>query len=169
MPVAGFVHRSFSEGGLLVASCLEMSIQKRMRYRGSTSYAFSPILVLLLFQFTGNICLPQDTVRSFADTLSINGQVALWANFNNNPLPVHTGGRYIPSIYYGIRSPGNKLIDFEASANISGSFAFHPFDTSYSDGNLKPYRLWTRYSSDQFELPLDCRKLILARPQCCVP
>ena len=72
---------------------------------------------------------------------------------------MYLGGRYIPSIYYGIGSSGNKLYDFEASANIFGTFAFHPFDTSYTDGSLKPYRLWIRYSSDQFELRLGLQKI----------
>lgn len=145
---------------LLVASCLEMKIQKRMRYYGSKYYAFSHILFFLLFQCTGSICLSQDTASSFKDTLSIKGQLILWANYNNNnPLQVHTGGRYIPSVNYGFRTKADNLIDFEASANIYGSFAFHPFDTSYSDGNLKPYRLWVRYSSDQFELRLGLQKI----------
>ncbi len=137
-----------------------MRIQKRIRYYGSKSYAFLHILFFLLFPFTGSICLSQDTASSFTDTLSIKGQLILWANYNNNShLPVHMGGRYIPSVNYGIRTKANNLIDFEASANIYGSFAFHPFDTSYFDGNLKPYRLWMRYSSDQFELRLGLQKI----------
>ena len=59
----------------------------------------------------------------------------------------------------GSEPAGNKLIDFEASANLYGTFAFHPFDEAHSDGGLKPYRLWTRYSSDQFELRLGLQKI----------
>ena len=109
---------------MLVSSRLKMRIQKRMSFYGFIQYTFSPTLVFLLFQFTAEIGLSQDTVRSSVDTLSINGQLSLWANFNNNPLPVHTGGRYIPSVYYGIRFPGNKLWDLEASGNISAHLPF---------------------------------------------
>jgi hypothetical protein len=121
---------------------------------------FSPILIFVLSQFITNICLSQDFSRTSADSLSIKGQLSLWANYNiNNSLPIITGGRYIPSAYYGIGSGSNKHLDFEASANVFGSFAFHPFDTSYSDGGLKPYRLWMRYSSDQFEIRLGLQKI----------
>ncbi|MCX6259407.1 MAG: hypothetical protein NTY95_01030 [Bacteroidia bacterium] len=131
-----------------------------MRYCRSIPAILFLVLVLILFLVTGNICLSQDSVRSSADTISINGQLSLWANYNvNNPLPVITGGRYIPSIYYGIRTDGNKLIDLEASANLYGTFTFHPFDEASFDGGLKPYRLWTRYSSDQFELRLGLQKI----------
>jgi hypothetical protein len=115
---------------------------------------------MIVFLITGNICLPQDSLRIAGDTLGIKGQLILWANYNNNsPLPVHIGGRYIPSVNYGIRTKTDNLIDFEASANIFGSFAFHPFDTSFTDGSLKPYRLWMRYSSDQFELRFGLQKI----------
>lgn len=122
-------------------------------------YFFS-LLVIVLFQLAGNICFCQDSIRLSHDTLKINGQLSLWANYNNkNPLPLYLGGRYIPTAYYGMGSSGKRLLDFEASVNISGTFAFHPFDTSYSDGSIKAYRLWMRYSADQFELRLGLQKI----------
>jgi hypothetical protein len=118
------------------------------------------ILSFLFFQFAENTCLPQELSGSVKDTFNLSGQVSGWANYNhNNQFPVSLGGRYIPSLYYGIKPPGNKLIDFEASANIYGNFSFHPFDTSYSAGDLKAYRLWLRYSADQFELRLGLQKI----------
>ena len=147
---------------MLVAGCLsfENDNPKGMRYYQIVAETSFPILVLIVFLFTGNICLPQDSLRASGDTLGIKGQLILWANYNNSsPLPVHSGGRYIPSVNYGIRTKADNLLDFEASANIYGSFAFHPFDSSYSDGNLKPYRFWMRYSSDQFELRLGLQKI----------
>jgi hypothetical protein len=131
-----------------------------MRYFHSIPELFSIRLVLIMFLTDGNICLSQDSLRTSGDTISMNGQLSLWANYNNNnSLPLTAGGRYIPSIYYGIRPQGNKLIDFEASANLYGTFAFHPFDEARSDAGIKPYRLWTRYSSDQFELRIGLQKI----------
>ncbi len=118
------------------------------------------ILFVALYHFAGRSCLSQESSGQPRDTFNLSGQVSAWFNFNyNNSLPVITGGRYIPSVYYGIRTSGNKLIDFEASPNIYGTFAFHPFDTASTDGTLKPYRLWMRYSSDQFEIRLGLQKI----------
>jgi hypothetical protein len=137
-----------------------MGRQQRIGFSTLKRANFSPILIFALSQFITNICLSQDFSGTSADSLSIKGQLSLWANYNiNNSLPIITGGRYIPSAYYGIGSGSNKHLDFEASANAFGSFAFHPFDTSYSDGGLKPYRLWMRYSSDQFEIRLGLQKI----------
>jgi hypothetical protein len=137
-------------------------MNRQHRIESSTLKAgnFSPILIFVFSQFTANVCLSQDLFKPSVDSLSIKGQLSLWANYNiNNPLPIITGGRYIPSAYYGFASRGSSRFDIEASANASGSFAFHPFDTSYSDGRLKPYRLWMRYSSDQLEIRLGLQKI----------
>jgi hypothetical protein len=144
----------------MVAVCLKIRIKKRVSFCRPINEIIFLIWVLILLLVTGNICLSQDSLRSSGDTLSINGQLSLWANYNNNSsLPVTIGGRYIPAINYGIRTGGNKLIDFEASANLYGTVAFLPFDKATADGSLKPYRLWTRYSSDQFELRLGLQKI----------
>jgi hypothetical protein len=94
------------------------------------------------------------------DTFNLSGQLSLWGNYNSeNPLPVITGGRYIPTLYYGIIPRKDRLIDFEASANAFGTFAFHPFDASAADGSVKPYRMWMRYSTHQIELRLGLQKI----------
>jgi hypothetical protein len=121
-------------------------------------------IVLILFAelyFSGNISGQSlDSDKSVSDTLNIKGQFSAWGNYNNiSRLPIITGGRYIPEINYGFNLPGNKLLDFEASANLFGSLAFNPFDTANWEGNLKPYRFWMRYSSRQFELRLGLQKI----------
>ena len=56
------------------------------------------------------------------DSLHFKGQVSAWALYNpDNALPVYAGGRYIPQLNYYVQLPGEKLIDFEASANINGT------------------------------------------------
>ncbi len=99
--------------------------------------------------------------NSFAqDSLSFSGELIGWTNINTgNELPVWFGGRYIPELDYGIRFPKNKLIDFEASANIYGTLGFHPFDSVNTSGRIKPYRIWARYSTRQFELRLGLQKI----------
>jgi hypothetical protein len=134
--------------------------QEKMRSFRKKPDIFSFILIFVSFQFAEYQCLSQDSARSDIDTINISGQLSLWASYSHrNTFPVRAGLRYIPSIYYGVRASGQKLIDFEASANIYGTLAFHPFDTANTDGSLKPYRFWMRYSSEQFELRLGLQKI----------
>ncbi|MCB8998691.1 MAG: hypothetical protein H6540_01300 [Bacteroidales bacterium] len=76
-----------------------------------------------------------------------------------NELPVYAGVRYIPQLDYSIPLKNNKKFDFEASANIYGNAGFHPFDSLNSDGKIKPYRLWARYSSQQLEIRAGLQKI----------
>ncbi|MBK7131867.1 MAG: hypothetical protein IPH69_03300 [Bacteroidales bacterium] len=94
------------------------------------------------------------------DSLSFKGQVSAWLLYNgSNELPVYTGARYIPQMNYEIALKNNHKIDFEASLNINGSAGIHPFDSLYTSGQLKPYRAWVRYSTQQFELRAGLQKL----------
>ena len=76
-----------------------------------------------------------------------------------NELPVHFGGRYIPQLNYNLEFKENHKLDFEASLNINGSAGLNPFDSLSSGGQLKPYRLWARYSSRQFEIRAGLQKI----------
>jgi hypothetical protein len=94
------------------------------------------------------------------DSLQFSGQLSAWALYNPDiALPVYMGGRYIPQLNYGIQLPKGSMVDFEASVNINGLIGFHPFDTTNTDGKMKPYRLWARYSTQQFELRLGLQKI----------
>jgi hypothetical protein len=92
--------------------------------------------------------------------LNFKGQLSGWMLYNgNNNLPLHTGGRYLPQLNYSINLKNGRLIDFEASANIYGIAGVNLFDTLSPSGDIKPYRLWARYSTDQFELRLGLQKI----------
>jgi hypothetical protein len=94
------------------------------------------------------------------DSLSFKGQLSTWMLLNDgSDLPVCLGGRYIPQLNYNVQFKKDKHIDFEASFNINASAGFHPFDSLRKDGQLKPYRLWARYSSHQFELRIGLQKI----------
>jgi hypothetical protein len=94
------------------------------------------------------------------DSLLFKGQLSAWTNINpDNEFPIYAGARYIPDLNYSIQLSNDKLIDFEASVNLNGSAGFHPFDTTHADDQLKPYRLWARYSADQFEVRLGLQKI----------
>lgn len=94
------------------------------------------------------------------DSLTFKGQLSAWTLYNGGlELPVYMGGRYIPQLNYEIQLKNDQLIDFEASANLNGNFGFNPFDTISADGAIKAYRIWGRYSSQQFEVRVGLQKI----------
>jgi len=100
------------------------------------------------------LCGQNNTLFNFS------GQMSVWSNINiNNQRPVWAGGRYIPQVNYGFELPNGKLLDFEASANINGSTGISLSQPWATDGKIKPYRVWARYSGNQFELRLGLQKI----------
>ena len=93
-------------------------------------------------------------------TLKYKGQVSAYSHFNpSNDQSLWFGGRYLPQLNSEIKLKKSNLIDFEASANIYGNAAIEPFNNVGYDGNIKPYRLWARYSSPQLEIRAGLQKI----------
>jgi hypothetical protein len=114
--------------------------------------------IILVFWFSKSEC--QDNVFSLNDSINFKGQFSSWAHFNpKNPYPLYLGGRYIPQLNYEIQLPESKLIDFEVSANVYGDAGIHFFDSAYADGDINPYRVWGRYSTEQLEVRLGLQKV----------
>ncbi len=87
------------------------------------------------------------------------GQFSAWTHYNKaNDYPLYLGGRLIPQANLEINL-NKDLIDFEASANIVGDLGLHMPDSSQWNDKLSAYRLWGRYSSDQFELRVGLQKI----------
>ena len=102
----------------------------------------------------------QDTLVRATDSLTLKGQLIAWTNVNPaNDRPVWLGLRYLPQLNYAVNLPKTRLIDFEASANLFGNMGFHATDFPALDGDIRPYRLWARYSSRQFEFRLGLQKI----------
>lgn len=88
-----------------------------------------------------------------------SGQISAIANYSPDATYAGLlGGRYIPELNYSIKIDSSETLDFEASANISGS-AFFNADSSLSDGTISPYRLWARYTGKQYELRAGLQKI----------
>ena len=88
-----------------------------------------------------------------------SGQASAIANFSPDATFAGLlGARYIPALNYSIQTDSSKTLDFEASANVSGS-VFFDADSSISNGKISPYRLWARYSGKQFELRAGLQKI----------
>lgn len=108
--------------------------------------------------FIGLLTIPAGAFPQ--DSLKIKGQASGWVNYNgSNNLPVYLGGRYIPQLNYGVDLKNDHKIDLEGSLNLNGSAGLNPFDSAQVSGQIKPYRLWVRYSSRQFELRAGLQKI----------
>jgi hypothetical protein len=99
-------------------------------------------------------------VAAQGDTISFRGQLSAYSHYNrSNEYPLMIGVRYIPQVNYGHRWHDQNLIDLEASLNIFGNAALRPFNASDFSGDIKPYRAWLRYSTNQFELRAGLQKI----------
>ncbi len=107
------------------------------------------ILILLLL-------ILADQVK--AQSLGFKGQAIGWTTLNPaEPFQAQVGLRYIPEISFSLPA-GKYSIDGEFSANIWGS-AMWQGDSITPDKQLSPYRMWLRFSGDQFELRAGLQKI----------
>jgi len=94
------------------------------------------------------------------EKIDFDGQISLISSFSSdNELNSFIGTRYIPELSYKIPIDSLQYIDFEASINLSASTLFHPFDTTNTDANINPYRLWARYVGKQYEVRVGLQKI----------
>ncbi len=115
-------------------------------------------LILLLIPFV--LLESQGNKNVPGDTLTCKRQLSSWTHLNpSNDLPVWIGARYIPQINYNLERPKNRLIDFEISVNAYGNIGLQFSDTSSANGSIKPYRIWARYSTRQFEFRVGLQKI----------
>jgi len=107
---------------------------------------------LLLF-----LCLVL-TEQVSAQSFGFKGQAIGWTTLNpSDPFQAQVGLRYIPELSFSLPA-GNYTIDGEFSANIWGS-GMYQNDSITADKQLSPYRMWVRFSSDQFELRAGLQKI----------
>ncbi len=94
----------------------------------------------------------------YSQSLGFRGQAIGWTTLNPaEPFQAQAGLRYIPELSFSLPA-GKYTLDGEVSANmwLSGTFAN---DTSAFDRDLAPYRMWVRFSGDQFELRAGLQKI----------
>jgi len=102
----------------------------------------------------------QDSTFTLCNNISVKGQFSSILQYNpTNDLPFYNGNRYIPQINIEYNFPENQLIDFEASVNTYLNGGFRLVDTANYSGKIKPYRLWFRYSTAQFEIRTGLQKI----------
>lgn len=96
--------------------------------------------------------------RVSSQSLEFDGQAIGWATLNPaEPFQMQSGLRYIPELSFSL-PVGNYTLDGEFSANIWGSGTLND-DSILFDEQISPYRLWVRFSGDQFEIRAGLQKI----------
>jgi hypothetical protein len=92
--------------------------------------------------------------------ITINGQLTTWgvAQLENN-VPWQLAGRFVPTILGNFALAPQSKLDFEASLNINGSINFDGLKYDNVTGQLKPYRVWVRYSGQNWEMRAGLQKI----------
>jgi len=109
------------------------------------------LYILLLFSYLNGFSQKK---------LEFSGELSsVFAFAPDNKLNSLAAIRYLPQLDFTSKFKNSTKFSVEAAANISGTTLFHPMDSFTTDGDLKPYRLWARYSGKQFELRIGLQKI----------
>jgi hypothetical protein len=115
---------------------------------------YSTLLYLALF------CCALNTSVYGQNKLEIDGQASVIGSYSpDNSLDMLLAARYIPELNYKHMVDSNTFLDIEASVNIFGSVSSLPFDTAITATKLSPYRMWVRYTGEQFEIRAGLQKI----------
>ena len=91
-------------------------------------------------------------------SLSFSGQAIGWTTLNPaGPFQAQAGLRYIPQLSFSIPA-GKYSLEGEFSANLWGSGMWQS-DSLELDQEFSPYRMWVKFSGDQFELRAGLQKI----------
>ncbi|CAM1354194.1 hypothetical protein [Tenacibaculum insulae] len=94
------------------------------------------------------------------EKLNFQGQLSAITSFSpDNELDWFVGARYIPQTSFQFNIDSVKTLDFEVAANIATTASFHPFNASKTTTDVDPYRIWARYSKNQFEIRAGLQKI----------
>jgi hypothetical protein len=113
------------------------------------------IVVLISLLFLSDLSAQKDSIH-----ISVNGQVTAWGIAQmKDPVPVQFGGRFVPTVLGDFKLSTNSKIDFEASLNINGTADFTGLRYDTVMGQFKPYRVWARYSGQNWEVRAGLQKI----------
>ena len=139
---------------------------KRWKLTSLNSQArFSNLSIILITLFSLLL-----TSESSGQTVGFKGQLPIWTTINpEDPFQMQAGIRYIPELSLEKQFKNSNSFDAEISFNIYGSSLYTSIDSFNSDGKIKPYRIWAKYSTDQLEVRAGLQKInfgsaIILRP-----
>lgn len=93
-------------------------------------------------------------------TFGHRGLLSVWGvgSFQKSSKP-QLGLRYIPEFSLALQVSQSYILDSELSFNAFGTGIVEEIDTVQTDGDIKPYRMWLRFSSSQFEARIGLQKI----------
>lgn len=114
---------------------------------------FNQIIILgVLFLLFQTNAIPQ--------SLDFRGLFSGWVTGNDDESSkMQLAIRYIPSFSIAKTLSKRYTFDIEFSLNAYGSAQIHSFNNAETDGKIKPYRMWLRFSSSQFEARIGLQKI----------
>lgn len=113
-------------------------------------------ILIDIFLIVGNLKAQTDSIKH----ITFSGQVTAWGVAQlENSVSIQFGGRFVPTLLGNFKLTTNSKIDFEASANINGSADFTGLRYDSVMGQLKPYRVWARYSGSNWEVRAGLQKI----------
>jgi len=121
----------------------------------TTELIRSPGLLIIILHFIFNY-----PVQSQEIGIKMDSQISSWFGLSFcNPVNWQTGARYIPTINPSVELKNKNKIDAEISFNTYGNLMFSgpSYDTVNYD--LKPYRIWLRYSTPHLEIRAGLQKI----------
>jgi hypothetical protein len=100
------------------------------------------------------------TQQALPQTIGWQGQLSGWVTVNpGQSFQTQIGLRYIPDLSIEKTISEKYALNSEISLNSFGSSLLHSFDDIDTAGKLKPYRIWLRFSSSQFEVRAGLQKI----------
>lgn len=92
--------------------------------------------------------------------ISFDNQISTWLGMNyTDKLYWQAGARYIPTLNPYLNLDKKSKIDAEISLNTYGNLLFTEADYDTVLYDLKPYRLWLRYSASNLEIRAGLQKI----------
>lgn len=99
-------------------------------------------------------------LRLYGKPIGWQGELSGWYGLNDVASPNHFYGiRYLPALTFHHTLRGDHNMDFEFSLHAFHSGRFQNFQKCESSQEIKLYRLWSRYSTSQFELRIGLQKI----------
>ena len=96
----------------------------------------------------------------YSQTYEFHGMLSGWITANNDEdIKAQLGFRYIPRFSLEQSISKSYSLNVELSLNAYGAGYFRSIDNVETDGKIKPYRMWFRFSSSQFEARLGLQKI----------
>jgi hypothetical protein len=99
-------------------------------------------------------------IQGFPQTLNLKGLISAWGvgSFQKSADP-QLGLRFIPELFVEKTLTTKLTLDANISLNTYGVATFEKIDDIRSEGDIKPYRLWARFSASQWEVRLGLQKI----------